>query len=54
MKFLCYEFQDMHPTVMSLFHEHLNPLVEILCVRMDEIFGHAGEAVSAGLPHNGR
>ena len=34
--------QDMHPTVMGLFHEHLNPLVEILCIRMDEIFGHAG------------
>ncbi|GAX77872.1 hypothetical protein CEUSTIGMA_g5314.t1 [Chlamydomonas eustigma] len=54
MKLLCYEFQDMHPTVFNLFKQNINPLVELLCDRMDEIFGHAGQAVVIGQQHNNR
>ena len=37
MKLLCYEFQEMHPVVLRLFKENVDPMVERLCDRMDEV-----------------
>lgn len=54
MKLLCYEFQELDPTVLGLLKGSVDELVTVLCGRMDEIFAHAGASVVAGRPHNNR
>eukprot|EP00955_Chlamydomonas_euryale_P066489 359563-Chlamydomonas_euryale.AAC.2 len=54
MKMLCYEFQDLEPSVLSLLRSSADELAPLLCARMDEIFADAGAAVVAGRPHNNR
>ncbi|KAG1675584.1 hypothetical protein FOA52_014172 [Chlamydomonas sp. UWO 241] len=54
MKLLCYELQDLDTSVHALLTSNADALVMLLGDRMEEIFSHACDAVSAGLERNSR